>query len=771
MSERAFHRQRPLVWAACTWGAGIWAGAAARPAASLLWAGVLCAAVLIGLLWYTRRTVIWAVCALMFFGAALYVAPAAHPHLPAPGTYQVQGTAWGLPEQREQDGRVQTLLRDITLTDSQGAVHTLPRAYWTYYPQSDAPPPMDGQRVAFTGNVYHPAPQQNPYGFDFRQYLLIRGIPAGISTARELVLTPPVLTQPADFWLQLRLLMGARLDAALGEAAPVAKALLIGDRTALSDETHQVFRDGGIAHVLAVSGLHVGILMAGVLFVLRRLHASPRMQLVVTGLLLLLYCRLLDFSAPVVRAAILTMVLLLGRVLRRPQDPLTSLSLAFVLVLLLRPMDLFAIGFQLSFLAVLGIMLLGDRLMHALAPLRLRGVWQRTAQAYSITFSATAFTAPISVATFHRFSLVGLLVGPAACAAVGMLMYLFIAVFALSLVWLPLAQAVAQPVIWATQVFLAVMAQAAAMPWAVLTLPAPPVYGMFALYLCFILLSRYVRLRVPFRIMGGALAVAAAVLIAATTMDNAPRYMQLSAGAADTAVIEDGAHTWVIDTGEHGGDLANYLLSRGRSVDTLYITHLHSDHVGGLQQLLEQRVLIREIAIPQAAFEAKDVDWGLAMIEAARNAGIPVHSVAQGDTLAQGRTTMQVLWPPANAYPGQNANQTSLVTHWNIAGLTVLSMGDLGGDYERYAMRPAQVLKTAHHGSRNSTLPPFIDFVAPQAAILTNSEALAQRAQAVTERLERAGCRVLTTQDTGCITLKITPQGILLQLYLAGRIH
>ena len=85
--------------------------------------------------------------------------------------------------------------------------------------------------------------------------------------------------------------------------------------------------------------------------------------------------------------------------------------------------------------------------------------------------------------------------------------------------------------------------------------------------------------------------------------------MQLSTGAADTAVIEDGAHTWVIDTGEHGGDLANYLLSRGRSVDTLYITHLHSDHVGGLQQLLEQRATSAS-AILKRLFEAKDVNWG-----------------------------------------------------------------------------------------------------------------------------------------------------------------
>ncbi len=757
MTPYAFHRQRPLVLVACAFGAGIWAGAGA-------------AAACIALLYMTHRPIVFGVSVLAFFLAALYVQPAAHPALPPEGRYQVTGKVDGIAEQRDSDKRVQTLLRDITLQDAEGGMLRVPAAYWTYYPEENALLPLDGQDVQFTGNVYHPAPQQNPNGFDFQQYLLVKGVPIGISGARDMSMLP-LRTEHADVWLRLRLKLGRQLDQVLGNASPVAKALLIGDRTDLSDETMTVFRDGGIAHVLAVSGLHVGILMAGILFLLRRLHASHKVQFVMVTVILLAYCRLLDFSAPVVRAAILTEVLLAGHLLRKAQDPLTTLSFAFLLVLLLRPMDLFSLGFQLSFLAVAGIVLLGDRILHALRRLRSRRLLWCTAQAYAITVSATAFTAPPSIAAFHRFSLVGLLVGPLACAAVGFLMYGYILLLALSFLWLPLAQVVAVPVVHLTEWFLAAIAYAASVPYAVLTLPAPSVPMIAAAYLVMLLATRYVRMRVLPRAAIGSLAAATAVVLAIATNDPFPRFTQFSQGASDAAVIEDGNKTYLLDAGEHGGDLASYLLSRGRAVDMLYLTHLHKDHLGGLEQLLEQCVPIREIAVPAAAFTADEVEWGLAMLDTARAAGIPVRTIQQGDTFGEGNITMQVLWPPDTAYPGQAANRASLVTHWDIAGLSVLSMGDMAGDYEQYALHPAQVLKVAHHGARDSTRHGMIEMVQPQLSIITNTDTLRERAQAVTERLLASGSRVLNTDGSGAIRLSVTQQGIVLHEYLAGEAY
>lgn len=767
MNARAFYRQRPLVCVACAAGLGVWLTGVARPPAAALWAGLLSAIALTAVLCWAQRPAVWGACAAACFVFALYALPAAHPVLPPEGKYEISGRVSGVAERRDEDGRVQALLRQVTMTDAAGMRYSSPAAYWTYYPGDQAALPLDGQTAAFTGQVYHPAPQQNPFGFDFRQYLLTRGVPVGISGARELALTPSGQTAPADGWLRLRMAIGQRLDSVLGTAAPVARALLTGDRTALSDETSRVFRDGGIAHVLAVSGLHVGLLMAGVLFLLRRLHVRPWLQLACAAVLLLIYCRLLDFSAPVVRASILTIVLLLGRALRRPVDPLTSLACAFLLVLALRPMDLFSIGFQLSFLAVAGIVLLGDRLLCMARRLRCGRLVRGIARAYAVTLSATAFTAIPTMAAFHRLPLAGLLLGPLACAAVGGLLYLYTAVLALTCVWLPAAHTLAAAAIWLTGLFQAAIAQAAAMPRMLLLTPAPPVYVAAAVYLAGLLATRYVRFRRWHGAVLGGAALVAALGVALLSADTAPRYTQLSAGDADCAVIEDGAATYVIDTGSHGGDLAGYLLSRGRGIDALFISHLHSDHLGGLQQLMEQRVPIGRILVAPAAGEAGDVDWGIRLLDQARAAGIPVHNVHAGDTLQSGRVRMEVLWPHADAYPGQAANRSSMVTCWDIGGLSVLSMGDLDGDYEQYAIRPAQVLKAAHHGGRSSTGPDMIARVRPQLAIITSSGTRAERSLAVEERLRGAGCRVLNTWQTGAITLRMTSNGPELQQYLA----
>ncbi|MGI6691349.1 MAG: DNA internalization-related competence protein ComEC/Rec2 [Christensenellales bacterium] len=758
MNSRAFHRQRPLVCAALCFGLGIWAGATwLNPSVPLMLGGLLCALALCVLLPRTGYSAVPGACVAMLFFGMLYVVPVAHPHLPPEGKYRITARVSGESDVRPEDGCIRALLRQVEAEDEAGRVYRLPGAYWTRYAGRDAVVPLDGQTASFTGTLYHPDPQVNPHGFDFRMFLLQKNVPVGISGARDLMFTPEGQTHHAGFWLQLRLAAGDLLDRALGADSALAKALLIGDRTDLSEETNLVFRDAGIAHVLSVSGLHVGLLMAIVLFVLRRFQLPAAVLLVTVSALLLMYCRLLDFSAPVVRAAVLTVVMLLGRVYRRKSDPLTALAAAFMLVLLMRPLDLFSIGFQLSFLAVLGIVLLGDRL-NALYAAWKQGRKHIPARdwlvhAYAVTLAASAFTALAAVLAFHRFSWVGLLVGPFACALIGFLMAAYVALMALGLIYLPLAQMLAAPVAWISRAFNDIIGFFAVRSWAVTALPSPPALFVLAAFAALVLLSRYVALKRLCR----AAAMLAALLVAAGSLllfrDNMPRYVQLSMGSADAAVIEDTHSTYVIDAGSHGGDLASYLLSRGRGIDSLFITHLHSDHAGGLRQLMDQRVAIGEIVVPHGAMDAALVDSSAALLREAAARGIPIRHVGAGDSFTGDRVSMRVLWPGSHTYPGRDANHFSLTMLWQVDGMSILTTGDLSAEYDQYAAHPAQVLKVAHHGSRDSTSDVFLSAVSPQIALITSSDTHAERAAAVTRKLEAAGCSVYHTYASGALIL------------------
>lgn len=773
MNPRAFPAQRPLVCWAAAFGCGIalcrlWAG-------FVLWlpvAGFLIS--LAGALLLPHKTLLrfGAVSLAFFFLGALLFGVKAHPQLPPEGKYEVQGRVTGESVLAADDQRVKTVLRDVTLKDMDGHMAQVPRAYWTYYPLEDAALPLDGQWAQFAGQVYHPQGQVNPYGFDFRFHLLKQGIPLGISGARELILEPSSQLTPANPFLRARQVLLARIQVLFGEQAGLASALLLGIKTDLDQEITQDFQIAGIAHVLAVSGLHVGILAAFLLLITKPFHLSPRTRLLVLSAILLAYCALLDFRPSVLRASILFIILLSGRLFKRRADPLTSLAAAFFIILLIRPLDLFGLGFQLSFLAVLGIITLGDRFSAGLRRFswfrRLPKLLQNALLAYGTTLAASLATfVPLSN-VFHRVSLIGLLISPIAIVMIGLLMAGFLGVLLVSFVHLPTALLAAAPLKLLTRGYLLGVTFFAKLPYASLRLPyiSPAAAGL--IYLLMLISTRYVAWKPKFKLITAGVLCSLLALTPLLPQDQSLRYVQFSAGFADSAVIVDGDTTFVIDTGEHAGDVVNYLAAHNRRVNHLIITHLHRDHAGGLEQLLGSNIPIEEILLPYGALTARDIDECLPLILQAEQMGIPLRSLGAGDILESKHTKAAVTWPVTEAlYPGMAANHGSLVLYWELDGVSMLTTGDISAAYAPYALRTAQVLKVPHHGSRADNSRDSLGLVSPQLALITASAHQADRYKMAQWHLDDISAFTLSTGDTGAITLRFSNGQVHIKTHLS----
>lgn len=762
MNRRSFWVQRPLVCLAAAYGAGLWLGlrglAVLQPAALT---GLVAACLLLAVLRLGRRPLALGLCGLFFFGGACLGMLASRPVTVRAGKALVTGKISGPVHVRERDGRVQAVLRPATVMYADGSAVTLPAAYWTSYPDKERPALWDGQTARFTGTVYAPKGQQNPFGFDFALYLRQRGITAGISGARGLDLSPQ--TAHADPWLRARLAVNARLDALFGPYSALPKALLTGDRQDIEEETADAFRLAGVAHVLAVSGLHIGLLMGMLQFLLKKFSFGPMLRLAIVAVVLAFYCRFLGFQDSVVRAAVMTMILLLGQTLRRRRDTLTALAAAFMLILVFKPLEMLNAGFQLSFLAVAGIVVSGDAMQALWRGLSPRGprFLHQMISALVASWAAWLWTLGVLANTFHFISPAALLYSPAAVALLMVLMVSYIGVTGLSLVSMPLAGTAAALPAWLTRIFADMTQAVAEVPGAYIRFPHIPVWWLLFLYAAFFLLSRYCLLPRKHRALIAALGFCFCIGLDARTLDRAVRYTQLSLGNADSAVIEDGGATFVVDAGEYGGDLAAYLLAGGRTVDTLFLTHAHQDHTGGLEQLLEHRVPIREIALPDVPPAA---EGRLAqLLDKARQRGTAVRYLAAGDMGASARTRYRVLWPHrGRVREGLPENDRSLSLWWDLDGLTLLSSGDLTARYEGYTALPAQVLKAAHHGAKGAADAEFIRAVSPDIVIASDDGA--QRARSLDGRARDAV--VLHTADTGALTLTATQEGVSIRRFL-----
>ena len=189
------------------------------------------------------------------------------------------------------------------------------------------------------------------------------------------------------------------------EYAGLARGMLFGDSSAIDDEVYSDFSNAGIAHLLAVSGLHVAFLVALLLFVCKLVKAKGLVKLIIVAVLLGLYCYLCGFTVSVMRASIMAVCMLLASCIKQKYDMLNALSLAFIIVLAIFPFSITTLGFQLSFLSVFSICLLSKPLTRFFS----KFMYKKLAQTFAALISIQIGTICIYLRAFSHITLVAVL--------------------------------------------------------------------------------------------------------------------------------------------------------------------------------------------------------------------------------------------------------------------------------------------------------------------------------------------------------------------------
>jgi competence protein ComEC len=554
-----------------------------------------------------------------------------------------------------------------------------------------------------------------------------------------------------------------RAAAGLGQGIPpreaaLARGFVLGDDEEIDEATKEDFRRAGLAHLLAVSGQNVTLLALLAMPLLGALGIPLRERLLWVLALILIYIPVAGAGPSIQRAGVMGALGVLATLAGRRSSRFYALAVAAVVTLAVDPGIAAEVGWQLSFAAVLGILLLASTLQRGISARLGKGPWRRAlAEGIAVTVAATLATAPLIAFHFETFSTTTLVANVLALPAIAPAMWLGMCGAGLAQVpGVPL-----EPLNSLNALLLAYIAQVAdwcATPeWAELSVHLDG-KGLIGSYLGLgagVLIWR----RWPLYATASA-AVALAVLLplpggggAASGPPPGLRISVLDVGQGDAILLQPvGAPAVLVDGGPPGAGLIRELEEAGaRSLGAAVITHDQSDHAGGIEELLG--------ALPVERLVFARLRRGL--IAEAAAAGAEPQQIAAGQELRSGQLRLRVLWPPPELLgvgPGQDPNQLALVMEARWRGFNMLLMADAEAEVVPLDPGPVDVLKVAHHGSADAGLGDLLDEIRPRLAVISVGEgnSYGHPAPSTLATLDSHRVPVLRTDEEGGIEIGVS---------------
>ncbi|MFG0334302.1 MAG: ComEC/Rec2 family competence protein [Maioricimonas sp. JB049] len=645
-----------------------------------------------------------------------------------------------------------------------------------------------GERIELFGTLRFAEPRRNPGEFDYRAWLKGEGISAVVhcetpDAVRSLALFERGGFEPG-FWRsrirqRLRTIMARSVRP---ESLPVAVSLFLGDRTEMPTPMRDDFAGSGMMHLLAISGLHVGILAGLVLIVCRVLRTGPAGTALLVIVCVWGFAFITEFRPPVVRASVLSTIVVLGWSAGLQGWGMNSLAVSAIVLLFWNPNDLFEPGPQLSFLAVIAMLSAGPLLTRItrprpspLAPER-GPLWRLLEPAVRwmlasalLTCAIWFYTVPRASTLFHLIAPIGILLNMLLVPAIAVVLalgfgFLGCGVLLPEVAWLPglLFGRSLDLLLW-------VVREAADIDAGQMFVPGPSHGWLLVFYALLLTASGLVPIRLVRRWAwrGVAIWFLAGLLLALQPVQrDAFRCTFLSVGHGGAVLIEcpDGK-TLLYDAGTFGhGRVAARTIQDALAARRIYrldgviLSHADVDHFNALPHLLP-RVPIGSVMLHPTFFDADQPAVMRACEEMVRHSSV-ICTVFAGDRLRVGKgVDARLLHPSAEVRDGSD-NENSLVLELSVAGRTILLTGDLErAGLDRLTQLPSRqsdVLMSPHHGSVGANTKQLADWARPRHVVLSTRD-LTQHE--TLRDVYGPDVTLYSTAVDGAVTVTIDPSG------------
>ena len=651
-----------------------------------------------------------------------------------------------------------------------------------------------GDRIEVLGYLVKSSPSNNPGGFNYEEYYRGKAKRAFIHAYQA----ESVRVVESANWFTTRWISSLRREFnelawkyIPSPEAGFASAILLGNREQLSRVRRQRFLETGTSHLLAISGLHVGVL-AGAFFCFFRLGIfSRRKSLWLTIIFVLFYAWLVEFRSPVLRASILVTLYCLGRLLGEGSFSFNLLAIAGVVVLIINPSDLYGIGPQLSFLAVASLTITADwifgqpsvdPIQRLIAGTRspLIRIWnwifRQGRRALLVSFVIWLAALPLVAHQFHLIAPVALVANPLLLLPIAFSLYggmavLFLGTFLPSLAMLfgSLCQLSLGLVEWLVAVFQRI-------PLGHFWTAGPPGISVALFYTGAFLLFVYPKTKIQRSWLPICLVVWLVVgwLIPArwSAKESARHggelvctFLDVGHGSSVLLQLPDGKNV-LYDSGSLGSpdsgarSIAGALWYQGvQHIDAVVISHADADHFNALPQLAKQftigQVYVSRMMLKDRSLQVRE------LLSCLEESGIEVVSVASGDRLFKSSlVSFDILSPPREGIRG-NDNANSIVWMVEYGGRRILLPGDIEeeGLVQLLARNPVEieVLMAAHHGSANSLPAKFIQWASPQYIVISCGRA--RVSESMKRNFSDSKKAVFRTDRDGAVQFRFRKEG------------
>ena len=626
---------------------------------------------------------------------------------------------------------------------------------------------VKGQGKIYPRRATQEVPRRRPAA------IVIRALPGGLSIRPG----PPPAPGLRLRWRVLELINRMYSDREQG----LFCALIVGEKRLLDQELRLHFIETGTAHFLAISGLHVGLVMLLAMRIPFPRRGKTALRLLVLGVFVLLS----GANTPVLRAALMIALHLLLQAAGRIPKTLDTLGWTLLALLSLDPTSIHDPGFQLSFVATTAILaslstraretrekrlLLIPSKPTGKLPLITQSVISAIRSCFWISLVSTAVTAPLIATYFGRFHPLSPLLSVCIYPLVALSLVLGLASVLMGFLWIELGCIAAEAAAFFAHLLQEFLAFTRTIPGHCLYLPAPD----FTLSLVFYLLlgaglSR--KTRIP------ALLVSTLVLPIVLILNLVPidggnlrlTHIDTRAGSAALLEIPASKSAFLVDacgsTPEASRRLVSTLLRAGhRRIDGIFLTHPHADHAGALPLL--SQVLDVGTVFCSAHFERDE--RGKRLLEAARRAGVRISKVGRGDLLklpGPRKSALRILYP-AREEPlalSRKANDMSLSLVIESSGRRIICLGDLEESglarlFTTGEELGSEVLVLPHHGRSNKLYDALLEKVRPELVVISGDGR--GGGEATLQRLEQSGIKVYSTWRGGGILNEWTRAGI-----------